>query len=62
MQAAAVRVPGAPGGAIVSADSRFAYRPVMETLEVAVVDLFLLTVVRRIPVGAAPDGMALARR
>lgn len=62
MQATDVPVPGGPGGALVSADSRTAYVPVMETGEVAVIDLDLLAVVRRFPVGAAPDGLALIRR
>ena len=62
MRVTNVQVPNGPGGAFASADSRFAYVPVMETGEVAVVDLDLLAVVRRFPVGAAPDGLALARR
>ncbi|MFL5384660.1 MAG: hypothetical protein ACJ8GN_19220 [Longimicrobiaceae bacterium] len=62
MQATTVQIPGVPGGAVASTDSRFAYVPVMETGEVAVVDLDLLAVVRRFPVGATPDGLALARR
>lgn len=62
MRATDVQVPGGPGGALVSADSRTAYVPVMQTGKVAVIDLDLLAVVRRFPVGAAPDGLALIRR
>jgi DNA-binding beta-propeller fold protein YncE len=53
----ALQIPGVPGGALASADSRLAYVPVMETGRSP-----SLAVVRRFPVGASPDGLALARR
>lgn len=56
-----VALPGGPGGAIVSADGRTAYVPLIEAGQVAVIDLTTLTVTRRLPAGAAPDGMALSR-
>jgi YVTN family beta-propeller protein len=61
MRATTIAVPNVPGGPVFSADSRLAYVPVMETGEVAVISLDLMAVVRRFPVGAAPDGMALSR-
>jgi len=56
-----VALPGGPGGALVSADGRTAYVPLIEAGQVAVVDLATLAVTRRLPTGAAPDGMALSR-
>jgi len=60
MRETVVQVPNGPGGVIVSADSRTAYVPVMETGEVAVISLDFMAVARRFPVGAAPDGMAIS--
>ena len=60
MRATDVAVPNGPGGVVVSADSRTAYVPVMETGEVAVIYLDFMTVARRFRVGAAPDGMAIS--
>lgn len=56
-----ITLPGVPGGVVVAADGHTAYVPVMQTGEVAVIDLSLMAVVRRFPVGAAPDGMAISR-
>lgn len=61
MRTTDIQVPHAPGGPVFSADSRTAYVPVMETGEVAVINLDLMAVARRFPVGAAPDGMAISR-
>jgi YVTN family beta-propeller protein len=55
-----VPLPGMPGGAVVSPDGRTVYVPLMETAEVAVVDLATLAVTRRLPTGAAPDGIAVS--
>jgi DNA-binding beta-propeller fold protein YncE len=56
-----VALPGGPGGAIVSSAGRTAYVPLIEAGEVAVIDLPTLAVTRRLPAGAAPDGMAISR-
>lgn len=61
MRESTVALSGGPGGALVSADGRTAYVPLIEAGEVAVVDLATLSVTRRLPAGAAPDGMALSR-
>jgi YVTN family beta-propeller protein len=61
MQATDVAVPDGPGGVVVSADSRTAYVPVMNTGEVAVISLDFMAVARRFSVGNAPDGMAISR-
>jgi YVTN family beta-propeller protein len=55
-----VPLPGMPGGAVVSPDGRTAYVPLMETAQVAVIDLATLAVTRRLPTGAAPDGIAVS--
>jgi DNA-binding beta-propeller fold protein YncE len=46
---------------VFSADGRTAYVPVMETGEVAVIDLDFMVVARRFSVGAGPDGIAVSR-
>jgi len=61
MRESDVAVPHTPGGAIFSADGRTAYVPTMENGQVAVIDLRLLAVVRTLPTGAAPDGLAISR-
>jgi DNA-binding beta-propeller fold protein YncE len=54
-------VPGGPGGPVVAADGSVAYVPLMQTGQVAVVDLRMLSVLRVLPTGQAPDGMAISR-
>ena len=56
-----IAVPSGPGGVVVAPDGHTAYVPVMQTGEVAVIDLSLMAVLRRFPVGAAPDGIAISR-
>ena len=60
MRESTVSLPGVPGGAVVSRDGRTAYVPLMEAGQVAVVDLSTLTVTRRLPTGASPDGLAIS--
>ncbi|HSU15238.1 hypothetical protein [Longimicrobium sp.] len=60
MRETTVAVPNTPGGAIFSADGRTAYVPTMANGQVAVIDLQLLAVVRTLPTGASPDGMAIS--
>ena len=61
MRETAIPVPGTPGGAVFSPDGRTAYVPTMGNGRVAVLDLRRLAVVRTLPTGAAPDGMAISR-
>ena len=49
-----------PGGVALSVDKRFAYVTVSSQDEVAVVDLAILTVVERIPVGRLPWAIAVS--
>ena len=60
MRESTIAIPNTPGGAVFSADGKTAYVPLMGEGAIAVVDLDAGTVVRKLPSGPAPDGMALA--
>lgn len=56
-----IAVEGGPGGAVVAADGRTVYLPLVGASGVAVVDLEAKRVLRTLPSGAGPDGIGIAR-
>jgi YVTN family beta-propeller protein len=55
-----VEVGSSPVGVVVTPDNKKAYVAVYGENDVAVIDLKTLKVIKRIPTGLAPDGIAIA--